>query len=235
MVTFALIHSPLVGPSTWKLVASQLQQHSHRVIVPTLVDSEADTRPYWEQQAESASKAIKATTTDGSCILVGHSGAGPILPAIGEGLRQPPGGYIFVDAGLPSDQVSRLEMMKSESSQWAAEFERYLVAGGLYPDWSDTDLKDLVPDDHLRRQMLKELSARALSFFTEPMSVPEGWSMTPCGYIQFTETYDVPANSARQLGWPFIKFQAGHFHMLVEPIMVADALVQIGTQLLASA
>lgn len=235
MVMFALIHSPLAGPSTWMLVATLLQQHGHQVIVPTLVDSEADTRTYWEQHAESASKAINATTTDDSCILVGHSGAGPILPAIGVRLKQPPGGFIFVDSGLPSDQVCRLDMMKSESSQWADEFERYLAAGGRYPNWSDTDLQSIIPDDDLRQQMLKEIRARAMSFFTEQLSVPEGWSMTPCGYMQFTETYNVPANYAKQLGWPFIKFQGGHFHMLVEPIMVADALVQIGKQLLVSA
>jgi hypothetical protein len=123
-------------------------------------------------------------------------------------------------------------MMKSESSQWADEFERYHAAGRRYPDWSDTDLQSFIPDDDLRQQMLKEISSQGLSFFTEQLSVPEGWSMTPCGYMQFTETYNIPANCAKQLGWPFIKFQAGHFHMLVEPIMVADALVQIGKQLL---
>lgn len=53
--------------------------------------------------------------------------------------------------------------------------------------------------------------------------------------MQFTEAYDVPAGRAKQLDWPFIKFQAGHFHMLVEPIMVADVLVQIGQQLFTSA
>lgn len=233
MVTFALIHSPLVGPSTWKLVASQLQKQNYQVIVPTLVDSGADTKTFWEQHAESASETINGATADGACLLVGHSGAGPILPAIGERLRQPPDGYIFVDAGLPSDQVSRLDMMKCESSQWADKFEGYLAAGGRYPDWSNTDLRSLIPDNDLRQQLLKEISARALSFFTEQISVPDSWVGTPCGYVQFTETYRVPANRAKEWKWPFIRFQAGHFHMLVEPIVVADALVQIGKQLLA--
>ena len=231
MPAFALIHSPLVGPSTWKLVAAQLQQYRYQVIAPTLVDSESDTRAYWEQHAESAARAVNAAPTDDSCVLVGHSGAGPILPAIGERLKRPPSGYIFVDAGLPSHQASRLEMMKSESSEWANEFEKHLAAGGRYPDWSEADLQSLIPDDDLRQQLLKEIRARTLSFFTERISVPEDWPMTPCGYIQFTETYEVPAARARQLGWPFIKFPAGHFHMLVESIRVADMLVQIGRQL----
>jgi len=60
MAAFALIHSLLVGPSTWKLVAAQLQQYRYQVIAPTLVDSESDTRAYWEQHAESAARAVNA-------------------------------------------------------------------------------------------------------------------------------------------------------------------------------
>lgn len=202
--------------------------------MPTLVDVEADPRAFWEQHATSAAKAINATISDGACILVGHSGAGPILPAIGKCLKRPPEGYIFVDAGLPQNQASRLEMMKSESSQWADEFEKYLEAGGRYPDWSDADLQDLIPDDHLRRQVLEEIRARALAFFTERILIPEDWSNTPCGYVQFTKAYDGPASRAKHLSWPFIQFQVGHFHMLVDPIMVTDALVQIEQQMLNS-
>jgi pimeloyl-ACP methyl ester carboxylesterase len=234
MIKFALIHSPLAGPLTWKLVAAQLRQRGYPVVAPALVDSGTDSRAYWEQHAESAAQAINATTHDDACLLVGHSGAGSILPAIGERLKQPPSGYIFVDAGLPADQASRLDMMKTESAQWADQFEKFLIAGGRYPDWSDTNLQSLLPDDHLRRQMLKEIHARGLSFFTERISAPEDWSLTPCGYIQFTEAYAVHTSLARQSGWPFIKFHAGHFHMLVEPIQVADALVHIEKQLLGS-
>ena len=36
---YVLIHSPLVGPLTWKLVADQMRQRDMEVIVPTLVDA----------------------------------------------------------------------------------------------------------------------------------------------------------------------------------------------------
>ena len=50
---YVLIHSPLVGPLTWKLVADQMRQRNREVIVPTLVDSPDSEEPYWKQHAES--------------------------------------------------------------------------------------------------------------------------------------------------------------------------------------
>jgi hypothetical protein len=228
---FALIHSPLVGPSTWQLVAAQLAQQRYQVIVPTLVDAEGDGRAYWEQHADSAAHAINAARSSASCILVGHSGAGPLLPAIGERLDQPPTGYLFVDAGLPRHLATRLELMRSESEEWAAPFEQHMTAGGRFPTWSDVDLHALIPDAGLRGQVLNEVKARTLTFFTEPISAPGRWFQVSCGYLQFSSAYDVPAGQAQASGWPFVHLQAGHFHMVVDPYSVARALIQIEEQM----
>ncbi|MGH7725592.1 MAG: alpha/beta fold hydrolase [Candidatus Eiseniibacteriota bacterium] len=233
--TWALIHSPLVGPSTWSRVAAELERLGLRALVPTLVDSEADGRAYWEQHVQSAVTAIDSFSSGASpLILVGHSGAGPILPAIGNRLERPPAGYVFVDAGLPSHRTSRLEMLKSESRTWADEFEKHLEAGGRFPNWSDADLRPLIPDEKLRDAVLTEMQPRGRDFFTESISVPEDWSTVPSGYIQFSDAYAVPAEHARRAGWPFIRLQAGHFHMLVDPAGVAGALVEISGRLLTA-
>jgi hypothetical protein len=197
---FALIHSPLVGPLTWLPVADQLERQGFAVVVPALLDVEPECKPYWEQHAESAAKAVNAATSAEPPVLIGHSGAGPILPAIGARLNRPPAGYIFVDAGWPQDQASRLELMRAESPRWADDFERYLLAGGRFPNWSDPDLRGLIPDDQLRQQLLNEIQPRGLSFFTEPISVPENWEATPCGYILFSEIYTFHACQAQQHG-----------------------------------
>lgn len=183
----------------------------------------------------SASAAIDSTGFAKPCILVGHSGAGPLLPAIGERMKTPPAGFIFVDAGLPANHSSRLDMMKTEPSQWAQEFDQYLAGGGLFPDWSDSDLHDIIPEDVLRQQVLAELRPRGQSFFTEQLSFSDRWSKAACGYLLFSPAYNEHARQARQLGWPFIHLPGGHFHMLVEPEQVADALVQIARQMLPAA
>lgn len=47
--TFVLIHSPLVGPLTWSLVATALRERGYNVLVPELVDDDRETKPFWRR------------------------------------------------------------------------------------------------------------------------------------------------------------------------------------------
>jgi pimeloyl-ACP methyl ester carboxylesterase len=139
-----LLHSPLVGPATWAPVAEELDRMGITRVVPDLAD---DGRPpYWSQHRAAVVGALARVPLDRPVVLVGHSGAGPLLPAIAGGFRQRVAGYVFVDAGLPADGRSRLEMMQSEGADLAQELSRHLAAGGRFPDWTDADLAALVPD-----------------------------------------------------------------------------------------
>lgn len=71
---FVLIHSPLVGPLTWKLVAEEMRQGGMEVIIPTLVDTSDSEEPYWKQHAESVSQALAQHPRDIPLTLVAHSG-----------------------------------------------------------------------------------------------------------------------------------------------------------------
>ena len=48
-----LVHSPLVGPFTWSLVAKPLQADGFDVLVPHLTDSGETPPRYWQQHTES--------------------------------------------------------------------------------------------------------------------------------------------------------------------------------------
>jgi hypothetical protein len=220
----ALIHSPLVGPLTWSLVAERLRESGIEALTPELQDAVGSDAPYWRQHAESVGHALRTVPPDRPLTLVAHSGAGSLLPAIRQAADHPALGYIFVDAGLPHDGTSRLDEMHAESPEYAAELRAHLAAGGRFPEWTDDDLREIIPDDRLQRQMLAELRPRALAFFTEPIPVFAGWPDAPCGYIQFSPAYGGPAEEARGAGWPVRTFDASHFHMLVDPVAVAAVL-----------
>jgi hypothetical protein len=222
---FVLIHSPLVGPLTWSLVADQMRQRGPDVLVPHLEDLPDSKEPFWRQHAESVSQALTHFPNDTSLTLVAHSGAGPLLPAIRQSLVNPIHAYTFVDAGIPRNHASRLDLMKSEDPEWANDFQKELERGERFPTWSFDDLKEVIPDESLRKQMVAELRPRGLDFFTEPIPVFEGWPDAPCVYIQFSAPYERPAAQARQAGWSTYKLQAGHFHMLVEPVIVTDMMI----------
>lgn len=223
--TFVLIHSPLVGPTTWSLVADLLRQRGIEAIVPTLSSNERGI-PYWKQHAMDVVNALESTPSGAKLVLVGHSGAGPLLPAVRQLAERSVSGYVFVDAGIPVDGMSHLDLRALESAEFAARFRQTLQEGERFPTWSEDDLCDIIPDAALRTTVVSEIQPRSLDFFDEPIPVLDGWPDAPCAYIQFTSTYDVFAQRARSEGWTFHKMEGDHFHMLVDPEAVATALLR---------
>jgi hypothetical protein len=220
------IHSPLVGGLTWTLVADQMRQRGQSVVIPILSDSPTSKEPFWKQHAESVAQTLAHIPQNDAVVLVAHSGAGPLLPAIRQGLANPIQAYVFVDAGIPRDGATRLDLMKSEDAEWARQFEESLQRGERFPNWSSDDLRKIVPDDRLRKKLVTEIHPRGLDFFTEPIPVFHGWPDAPCVYIQFSAPYEKPAAQARQAGWITYTLRAGHFHMLVDAKAVADIITR---------
>ncbi len=215
---FLLVHSPLVGPDTWRPVAEALLRRGHAALVPELPAVVEAGRPYWAQHAEAAARV--AQTAGAPLVLVGHSGAGALLPAIAQALGRPVGGYVFVDAGLPAGGQSRLESF----GDGAEEFRAHLAGGGRFPDWMDEQLKPLVPDDAARTRLLAGLRPQPLAYWEEPLPVVPAWPDAPCRYVLFSPVYAAAAAQARALGWPVHELNGGHFHMLVAPQAVAEAV-----------
>jgi hypothetical protein len=115
--------------------------------------------------------------------------------------------------------------MRSQNQQWAEYFHQALLRGERFPMWNEEDLREVIPDDNLRRKMVAEINPRALPFFTEPIPVFAGWPDAPCAYIKFSASYDWDFRQAQQAGWLVREVNAGHFHMLVDPAVVTNVLV----------
>jgi hypothetical protein len=223
---FVLIHSPLVGPLTWSLVADQMRQKGLNVSVPTLVDSLDSKEPFWKQHAESVSQTLANIPKDTIVILVAHSGAGPSLPVIRQSIANPLKAYVFVDAGIPRNGASHLDLIRLEDADWAKQFQEHLENGGSFPDWSFEDLQEVIPDEFMREQMVNGIHPRELAYFTGPIPVFEAWPDAPCVYIKFSPAYEHYATQARQAGWRTYELEAGHFHMLVDPEAVTALIIK---------
>ena len=151
-----------------------------------------------------------------------------MLPAIAEQVSA--AAFLFVDAGLPRDGASRLDLLATELPEMAAEFRSQLEAGGRYPEWTDRQLASVVPDPDARRGVLDGLRPRTLAFWDEPIPVPVDWPKAPCAYLQFSSGYDRPAQQAAGRGWPVRRMDgADHFHLVVDPPAVADSLIDLAT------
>lgn len=228
---FVLIHSPLVGPLTWSLVAEQLAGRQVDSRLPELAEGGQSALPSWQRHAGAVATFLKTHPGHHPVILAAHSGAGPLLPAIRMAIGVPVTAYLFVDAGIPVDGHSRLALMALESPEWAEEFRHFLEAGGAFPQWDDNQLREIIPDQALRQSLLAELRPRSLGFFSEPIPVFPGWPDAPCGYIRLSPAYHQPYAEAQRRGWVTAEIDAGHFQMLVEPERVTELMLEVVSQL----
>jgi len=225
-----LVHSPLTGPEAWGALPSVLRERGHEVAVVDVRDD--DGPPYAQRFVARAAVQLRDAVGARPAVLVGHSGAGYLLPLIGSArraARATVAGYLFVDAGLPPVRpASRLQLMRAEDQEFAEQLEAQLRAGVAFPDWSDDDLEDLVPDDDARRALVTSLRPRGSDFFVEDLPVAPDWPDAPCGYLRLSSSYDRAARSARQRGWPVLDGPdtrpGGHFAAVAAPSSVAHDL-----------
>jgi pimeloyl-ACP methyl ester carboxylesterase len=194
-------------------------------------------RPFWQSTVAGVERSLREVPDDLPVALVGHSGAGTLLPAAGLTARQPVVGCLLVDAGLPAPGRSRLESMADEGpggAAFAIELAATLDAGGRYPEWTDADLAPLIPDAARRHQLLAELRPRGRDFWTEPLPIASARPEAPYAYLQFSESYKTAAQRAKSMGWPVRHLPAGHFHHLVDEQAVADALIWLLAEIISS-
>lgn len=231
--TFVLLHSPLVGPASWAPVRDELDLLGFRAVVPRIeerLDAANGVTTAWRAYVDAAAEAITDLGAD-EIVLVPHSGAGPLVAAVADMSIAHVQAVVFVDAGLPSDGWSRLDEMTAHDPEFARGVRADLEAGVRYPEWSSDDLATLIPHTDRREAMLAEVQPRGLDFFTEPIPAPH-WPPNQAdgrhyAYLHLSSPYDHAAREAEAFGWPVGRIEAGHFHGLVNPEVVAAVIVRL--------
>lgn len=223
---FVLIHSPLVGPTTWLPVADELLRRGREAVVPSLLGVTAAPAPHWRHVPE----AVRAATAETAApvVLVGHSGAGLLLPATADALTVDVAALVFVDSFLPPASGSLGLASKELTSQLRA-----LASDGVLPPWSswfgEDTMRELVPNERLRATLEGEMPRLPLFYFEASLPLPGGWSARPCAYLLFSgEPYATSAAQARDQGWAVAEITgAGHLAMASDPIAVTDTLLDL--------
>jgi hypothetical protein len=206
------------------LVADVLRARGVQVVTPVLSRTEEGPTPYWARHAGEVASALEASGIEGDPVLVGHGGAGPLLPSVSPRIGRRVRGYLFVDSRLPRDGASRLDLL---DDQRAAALFRAATNDRLLLTWTYEELREAIPDDSLRRRFVGELEPLPLAVYEEPLPVFAAWPDGPCGYLRLSGAYAEQADVARRSRWPTIELDAEHYHMLVDPVSVADALLRL--------
>jgi pimeloyl-ACP methyl ester carboxylesterase len=226
-MVFVLVHSPLVGPSTWSPVARELERRGCQVVVPSLLGAAGEPPRRWRHCVEAVRDAVGPLSN--RIALVGHSGGGLLLPTIAAAVAVPVSRLIFVDSGVPA---STGETPLAPPS--LLDHLRTLAVGGTLPPWStwwgEEAMRDLVPDEALRAALMREMPSLQLSYFEQRVPTPAGWERLPCAYLLLSDAYRDAAAEAHARGWRVEEITgAQHLHIAVAPEAVTDALIRLAT------
>jgi hypothetical protein len=223
---FVLVHSPSVGPATWRPVAEELTEAGYEVRVPSLLGVGAGEPPFWPRTVSAVRDDLREVPPDRPLVLVAHSNAGLFLPSIRAGLDHPVVASVFVDAALPA-RTGPTPVVPPE----LLEFLRPLAVDGTLPRWTDwwdeADIAPMFPDPGMRQTVVDEQPTLPLSYYEQHVPVPPGWDDHPCSYLLFGPPYEELAADARDRGWRVAHLPGAHLHQIVDPSGTAHHLLDL--------
>jgi hypothetical protein len=218
-VKLVLLHSPLVGPGTWRLLIPLLRSHGHDVAVADFSAVMAGTGPYYPQLVQCARAVIGNSR---NYVLIAHSAAGVLIPALAE--QGDAIGAIFVDALLPRPSRSWLDTAPAELISGLEK----LACDGRVPPWHlwwpRDAVKSLVKEAATFEKFAAELNELPFAYFNEvtPASVLAQNFAT--AYLQLSAGYAAEAAIAERNGWPVRRLSLHHLAMLTHCDEVASEI-----------
>jgi hypothetical protein len=203
VTNFVLVHSPHGGSYTWQPVAELLRMRGHHVTTPTFRSTETST--YWQRNVNAILRMVQRPRA----VIVGHSGAGPLLA---HAARWSEGAAcVYVDAGFRKDAGAPTGLPLIERG------------AGLVPAWAnDADLAESLLDAVVRRQLVESIAPLPREYFVE--AIPYREPPDGSAYLLLSPAYAEPAAAARGRGWRVQEFASHHFAMLSAPPAIADAI-----------
>lgn len=227
---FVLLHSPLLGASAWRSVAADLARRGHVAETPAWPRLSTIGGEFYAALTAS----LAATLAGGErAILVAHSGAGALVPALAARIAPSVAGVIFADAILPHPGLSWFDTAP-------AALREQLRAGALsgeLPRWADWwkpgALARLVPDAAALAQMTAESEPIPVAYFEE--RAPSLDLTAPAAYLQLSAAYDEEAVLCGQYGWCKARLPLHHLAMLTHAEAIADALELLAAELAGAA
>ncbi|WP_166353929.1 alpha/beta hydrolase [Phytoactinopolyspora limicola] len=221
VISFLLLHSPLLGPTSWRPCGEVLAAAGHQVAIPDLRWCLTPVERWWDRVVSQAAVALGMAGPPDRIVVAGHSGAGIVLPLVAQGVTA--SAVVFVDAVIPAASgATRTDGGLREKVAALADDD------GLLPPWSSwwppSTMAELVPDDALRQALEAEQLRLPETFYDVEVPVPDGWEQADVSYVQLSPAYDVVAAEAVDRGWRVDAIPGLHLDIVRRPAEVAAAL-----------
>ncbi len=241
MSTFVLVHGAWQSTGTWDRLAPLLEKRGHKVITPVLRglgtdQSHLSREITLQQHVEDVSRELSKLT--GQVVLVGHSYAGMIISGAVETNPTRVGRLVFLDAFIPEDGQSVLDLLPPEIGAHFRKVAREHGDGWRLPGGEgQLDLWGLKPGE-ARDFVRARLCDFSLRCFEEPLSLPANRKAgVPATFVTcVAEGYPARpffapfAAKARASGWNVVEVNSGHDCHVERPGEVADILLAAQSQ-----
>jgi hypothetical protein len=222
-----LVHSPLVGPETWRRVATELELRGWAVGVPVLTPAFAADPPYTARLAAVAAAGADRVAEGRPAVLVGHSGAGPLLPAVAAAASSDVVGAVAVDAPTPHPGRSLLATLPDAARADLLDRAR----SGYLPPWDawfpPGTIEGLVPDAETLAEFRAGLPRVPVDYLEEPAPDVAGFPPLRSAYLRLSDAYAAPAERAEREGWRVERLDSHHLAPLTDPGPVAAAVARL--------
>ena len=219
-MTVLLIHSPLLGPSSWRHAAAALDDLGASAIVPDLTAATTGTHG-WSSAIASGTAAV--CPSDGELIVVGHSGAGHYLPLIGHTLGMHRCGFVFVDAVVPPPSGS-IVPERAMTELLDAHTDDGLLEPWL-SWWPPETVDRILPSAEHRTALRADQPVVPRSLYGEAIPIPSGWMERPLRYIRTSAAYEPEYDLAAEPPWTRDRIDGTHLSIVTQPVDVARAIV----------
>ncbi|MCP2094007.1 MULTISPECIES: hypothetical protein [Actinosynnema] len=223
--TAVLLHSPFLGPASLAPLADALAALG-RPVLPLDVRVTVNAAPVHQRIIGVLTDAVEDSGVTGDLVLVGHSGAGPLLPAFAEALEEAPvTGLVYLDSDLPTPGRSWRDTAPAELFSALKAASR----AGLLQRWDrwfgPDEIAGLVSDPDLLAEITAEAPEVPLAFLKEPHPTIE-WT-GPQALLRLSPAYDEACAQAAALGWPVRELDLHHLAAATDPEPVALALADL--------
>lgn len=230
MPMLVCVHSPLLGPLSWEPTAKSLRRFGYPVVVPSLAAVTDGAAPFYRRFAETVVRAIGESRPEHPAVLIGHSAAGELLPAIAEQMERLHAA-VFVDAIIPHPGAAWFDTASPELRDQLLTMER----AGRLPPWNEwfpsEELAALIPAAEMRSRFIAELPRIPLGYFEEPAPAVPDLPPRRCAYLQLSGAYGPQADECERRGWTVYRKDIDHLAMLTKPELVAPVLDEIVSEM----
>lgn len=245
MATFVLVHPAWMGGWCWNKVAARLREFGHVVYAPTLTGL--------AERAHLASPDVGLTThvEDVASVLlfddlrdvmlVGTSSSGTVITGVGNRVSDRIASLVYLDAFLPSDGQSTVDLMATERRQELEKLVETEGDGWLLPRFGPPPWPVILRGDvwQVTREsdiewVLPRLRPTPFRHFTDPLRLePSRTNAIKRTYIRCCSRpprapFDNAAARVRSTPeWRYVEIDTPHVPYLTHPHVVTQALVEI--------